>query len=75
MLFSFLSGFLTAYVLTVSGCLFHGCLCIKNRRKNIPGSNITMDEAHNRTLEKRDYIIKKGHDYEEVTQLGAQLKN
>ena len=49
------------------GCLWHGHpLCFKEREKNIPGSSLTVEDAFQHTLQRKEYLEKAGYVLEEI---------
>jgi len=51
----------------LSGCIYHGCLkCFVDRTKKVPGSEMTMDAAYQRTMNRRQFFLDLDYDYIEV---------
>ena len=49
------------------GCLWHGHpQCFKEREKNIPGSSLTVEDAFQHTLQRKEYLEKAGYVLEEI---------
>lgn len=56
-------------------CAFHGCLkCFPQRDKLVPGGQLTMAEAYQRTLDRKRYLESVGYSVSEEWECGLRLK-
>ena len=51
----------TKQIFEFNGCVFHGCpKCFINRKKRLPKSNLTAEEAYTRTMERQKKLEAAG---------------